>query len=227
MIFWIGIIFLITTAFGIILWPFSRTLFSSKNFLILIGIVVFIPALSGLLYYFWGGYDRVQQAALVQSRMAEMGDDIKGKASREKLIHEFEAHLEQNPQSAKGWYLVGKLYLHDQRTEEAVKALQKSYKLNPVDVDTLLALAQALFIQHHNSLNPEAHALLLEVLKKAPESPVALTLLGTDAYNKHQYNQALSYFEKLLPYYSPESEDGAKLLEIIAQAQKVVKENAR
>lgn len=206
---------------GIILWPFSRTFFSSKNSLMLVGIVVFIPVLSGLLYYFWGGYDRVQQAALVQQRMAEMGDDLKGKASREKLIHEFEAHLEQNPESAKGWYLLGKLYLHDQRTEEAVKALQKSYKLNPVEVDTQVALAQALFIQHDNTLNPQAHALLVEVLKKAPDSTVALTLLGTDAYNKHQYNQALSYFERLLPYYSAESEDGAKLLEIIAQAQKL------
>ncbi len=221
MIFWCWIIFLIVVTLGIIVRPFSQAIFQSKNRVIVISLVLFIPVLSGLLYSLWGGYARVQQAQLVQFRMTEMTDDVNGKTSRLKLIHEFETHLQEHPDSAKGWYLLGKLYLHDQRADEAVNALQKSYKLNPDEVDTALALAQALFIQHDSKLDSQAHSLLLAVLKKAPDSPVALTLLGTDAYNKHQYNQALDYFEKLLPYYSAESEDGARLLEIIAQAQKL------
>ncbi len=214
MIFWISLIILITLILSVIVWRL-------KNRPVIFSLVVFVPFLSGLLYYTWGNYDRVQHAAMVQQRMAEMSDDIKGESSRKKLISEFEQHLREYPESAKGWYLVGKLYLHDQRVDEAVKALQKSYKLNSEETDTQLALSQALFLQHNNRLDPQAEDLLKKVLKKVPESPVALTLLGTDAYNKHQYNQALSYFEKLLPYYSPDSEDGAKLLEIIAQAQKL------
>lgn len=214
MIFWISLIILITLILSVIVWRL-------KNKPVIFSLVVFIPLFSGLLYYTWGNYYRVQHAAMVQQRMAEMSDDIKGESSRKKLINEFEQHLREHPESAKGWYLVGKLYLHDQRVGDAVKALQKSYTLNPGETDTQLALAQALFLQHNNRLDPQAQDLLKKALKKVPESPVALTLLGTDAYNKHQYNQALSYFEKLLPYYSPDSEDGAKLLEIIAQAQKL------
>lgn len=220
MMFWLWITLLIVLTLGMIIWPLLRGKFPFKNGFI-IGLFFFIPVLSGMLYYSWGNYTRAQQASLVQQRMAEMSDDAKGKSSREKLILEFEAHLKDQPKSAKGWYLLGKLYLHDQRVEEAVKALEASYKLNSDEADTAIALAQALFIQQDNSLNAQAHALLEKVLKKAPNSPVALTLLGTDAYNKHQYNLAVSYFEKLLPYYSPDSEDGAKLLELIAQAQKM------
>jgi cytochrome c-type biogenesis protein CcmH len=190
-------------------------------FIFIAGVTLFIALLTGVLYWHWGAYSRVTQASLIRESVVQMSDDIKGKASLEALIGQFEKHLNQEPGSAKGWYLLGKLYLRDGRVKEAEKVLAMSNSLNPNDLDTMQALAQALFLSHHNTLNSEAQALLVQVIKKAPDSLAALTLLGTDAYNKHQYNQALSYFEKLLPYYSPDTEEGKRLLEIIAQAQKL------
>ena len=215
MIFWFSALGLCLLAIALIAWP----LLGRSNVLLLSTISVLVPASALILYWHWGAYERLDQAGLVRERMAEVKKEINQSGSRQSLISEFEAHLQQKPENAKGWYLLGKLYLHDGRNKEAVKALQTSNKLNSDDTETLLALAQALFLIHDNALNAESRTLLLQVIKKVPDSTVALTLLGTDEYNKGHYNQALTYFEQLLPYYPPESDDGKRLLEIIARAQ--------
>lgn len=231
MLFWLYIAGLCVLALAITLSPLlknrvgdatsSVALSRGYQRAILVALMVLVPALALVLYQQWGDYARVQQASWVQQRMAQVSGEINKTGSREVLIKEFEQHLKQTPQSAKGWYLLGKLYLRDARAEEAVQSLTTANKLKPDDPDTLLALAQALFITKGNALNTESQGLLLQVLEQRPDSPIALTLLGTDAYNKNDYQTALTYFERLLPYYAPDTEEGKRLLEIIAKAQKM------
>jgi cytochrome c-type biogenesis protein CcmH/NrfG len=237
MILWFYAIGLSVLALGLVAWPLltkSSDSGQSKiqeqpqkcgrlckaNFILLGCLSLFVFASTFLLYWHWGAYERINQVELVRERITEVKKEISQSGSRQSLISQFEAHLKQNPGSANGWYLLGKLYLHDGRNKDAVEALRKSKALDSNNAETLLALAQALFLVHDNTLNSEAQTLLLQVIKKDPESPVALTLLATDEYNKGHYKQALSYFEQLLPYYPAESKDGKHLLEIIAQVQK-------
>lgn len=223
MILWFSAAGLCALAIGFIAWPLlsrrPKTPHPKSNILLLVTFSLLLPTLTFLLYGHWGAYQRLDQAGLVQERMAEVKREISQSGSRQSLIAEFEAHLKLKPLNAKGWYLLGKLYLHDGRHKEAVQALQTAKKLNPDDPETLLALAQALFLAHNNALNAESKKILLQVIKKVPESTLALTLLATDEYNKGHFDQALTYFEQLLPYYSPDSEEGKRLLEIIARAQ--------
>lgn len=227
MIFWLSAAALSALAIGFIVWPLfkkSRTenlpVSASHNGLVIILLSLFLPTLSLLIYWQLGAFRTVNQADLVRERLVEVKEEIKHSGSRQSLIQQFEAHLKQKPENPKGWYLLGKLYLQDARYPEAVKALRRSKDLQAEDPDTLLALAQALYILDQNKLNTESHSLLLQVIKKVPNSPIALTLLGMDEYNNGQYRQALTYFEQLLPLYSAESPEGQRLLEIIAQAQK-------
>jgi cytochrome c-type biogenesis protein CcmH len=218
--FWLVITGLWLVVTGLLLWPLRAGKAKGQNTLLLLTVSVLVPAVTLLLYWHWGAYSRVSQAALVQQRLVEVTGDIDRTGSRQHLIDEFEHHLQEQPQSAQGWYLLGKLYLRDGRAKAAVTAFSRARELKPHDTESKLGLAQALFIVNANTLTPQAQALLQQVLAVTPESPAALTLLATDAYNKGLYNQAIIYFERLLPYYPPESEDGKRLLAIIAQAQK-------
>ncbi len=189
--------------------------------LLLISVVVLVPLLSVLLYAHWGSYRQVQQAKQVQTHLAEVKASINRSGSRQTLISEFEQHLREKPQDAKGWYLLGKLTLRDGRVQEAIKALRQSNALKPNDPEILLALAEALMVANNNVLTPESQVLLEKVLEFSPNAIEALNLLAIHVYNKRQYNQAVSYFERLLPFYPPESEEGQRLLKIIARAQKL------
>lgn len=194
---------------------------SQRRSVLMIGIIVLVPLLSVLLYAHWGSYTKVQQAKQVQTHLAEVKASISQSGSRQSLISEFEQHLREKPQDAKGWYLLGKLTLRDGRVKEAIKALRQSNALKPNDPETLLALAEALMVANNNVLTSESQVLLEKVLEVSSNAIEALNLLAIHAYNKGQYNQAVSYFERLLPYYSPESEEGQRLLKIIARAQKL------
>ncbi len=227
MSFWLSAAALSALAIGFIVWPLFKKgragafqVSASHNGLIIIALSLIVPGLSLLIYWQWGAFQSVSQAGSVRERLVEVKEEINHSGSRQSLIQQFEDHLKQKPQNPKGWYLLGKLYLHDARYPEAVKALKRSVALKSDDLDALLALAQALYILDGNKLSAESQSLLLQVIKKVPNSPIALTLLGMDEYNKGQYRQALTYFEQLLPLYSAESPEGQRLLEIIAQAQK-------
>ncbi len=189
--------------------------------LLVLGVVLFVTLFSLLLYAYWGAYSRVQQAENVATRVAEVRASIGQTGSRQSLIDDFERHLKRQPQDAKAWYLLGKLALGDGQVKKAVWALRESTKIKGSDPESLLALAEALYMDHHNELTPESQQLLEKTLKLNPDSTEALNLLAIYAYNEGQYNQAVIYFERLLPYYSPESEEGVRLLEIIARAQKL------
>jgi cytochrome c-type biogenesis protein CcmH len=225
--FWFIISGICLLALIILLWPLKKTfkhsLKSSGSLILVLTLSVLIPLSAFLLYGHWGAYSQVQQAAFVQQRVAAVKADISQTGSRQHLITEFEEHLRDKPKNAKGWYLLGKLYLQDGRVKEATAALEKSNQRQPNQPETMLALAEALFRDNKNALSPHARILLLKVLKISPDATLALNLLAIDVYNKGQYNQAVSYFERLLPYYPPESEEGKRLLAVIAKAQQLSK----
>jgi cytochrome c-type biogenesis protein CcmH len=225
--FWFITSGLCLIALIVLLWPLKNTFKPSQksvgSLILALIVSVLIPLCTWLLYWHWGAYPQVQQAAFVQQRVAAVKAEISQSGSSQHLITEFEEHLRDKPENAKGWYLLGKLYLQDGRVKEAIAALEKSDQRQPNNPETMLALAEALFRDNNNALSPQARTLLLKVLKISPDATLALNLLAIDVYNKGQYNQAVSYFERLLPYYPPESEEGKRLLAIIAKAQQLSK----
>ncbi len=181
--------------------------------------VMSLPLFAILLYQQWGAYTEVKQASLIKTRLVEVKQQIAKDGSRQALIKQFEAHLHAKPDSAKGWYLLGKLYLGEDERAQAVDALAKSNILKPNDAETMLALAEAKFLLHQQKLDPEAKALLKSVLAIEPNAVGAYNLLAIDAFNRREFKDAVANWEKILTFYPPGSEEVKKVLELIAKAQ--------
>lgn len=190
------------------------------NIAAVIFFVIAMPIASIILYLQWGDsqqlnqyYTQLKNAKLVQKELAEYKNP-------QQLINRMLAILQQHPNSAKGWYLLGRLYLNQNQFDSAVKAFAKANQLQPNEPMIMQQYAESLFFANKNSLPAEAKQLLLAVLVKVPNDPDAINLLAIDAYNKQDYQTAINYWERLINDFDPTSPNGKALLQAIASAQK-------
>jgi len=63
----------------------------------------------------------------------QLQQQIKSLGGLTGMIQRIKIKLQENPNDAKGWFILGKLYLANQQHEQAKKAFEKSLTLNPND----------------------------------------------------------------------------------------------
>lgn len=219
LIFW-GIIILLTlTAWGLLLWP----VFRQSNILINTGAKLIFwsfPALVLTIYALSGTNRQLQQYESWQTQNEEVKKQVALIKNPQELIERMRQHLQQNPQSAQGWYLLGKLYLDQSQFSQAEAALQRAYQLKPDSGEIILYLAKANFLQHDQHLSPAIEALLQSVLESSlAEHADAFNLLAVNAFRHQNYHQAVQYWQRALSLVPPDSPDSRALLDMISQAQ--------
>ena len=192
------------------------------HYMTAISLGVLLPIFSIGLYLYWGHSSQVWQWLTTKERAEEVKRAIAELGSREKIIAALRARLDQLPEnanSAKGWYILGKLYFNANKIDEAMFALGKAMHLKPDEAEYILQWVSVKFYKYQNKLDDESKILLNKVLKTSPDQVNAINLLAIDAYKQKKYSEALGYWERLLKYYSPDSDDGKSLLQMIHQAQ--------
>jgi cytochrome c-type biogenesis protein CcmH/NrfG len=127
--------------------------------------------------------------------------------------------LSERPDSAQGWYLLGRLYISQAEFTKAVLAFRKANQLTPQQPPIMMAYAESLFLTHGKRLTPLASQLLHQILLKTPNNLEVLNLLAVDAYNKQQFLAAVNYWEQLVYFLDPASKDAKVILQAIATAQ--------
>lgn len=148
LIFWLGLVILVLTALSFVWLPYYQasrqgvTSIAPKTLaLTSLAIVVF----SGIVYYYWGASSAVAKQVAYSKLQSEIG-------SPEQLILRMQAHLSTHPESAQGWYLLGKVYLSLGRYTEARDALAKASQLQPDQPEYLLNYQKAKQLESDNSL---------------------------------------------------------------------------
>ncbi len=116
----------------------------------------------------------------------------------DQLIEKFKQHLQQQPDSGKGWYLLGRLYITSNRIDEATAAFAKAYQLQPENMDALWQYAQTLYFKEQQNITPQIKSLINTVLQQQPGHPGAINLLAVAAYKNQSYQEAISYWQQLL-----------------------------
>jgi cytochrome c-type biogenesis protein CcmH len=198
----------------------DSTIFDTRSSRVLALILLLaLPLIAGWWYWQEGNSRSVaqwhlaqQQAALVKAEIAKLG-------SPEQIAAALRARLQQEPQSARGWYLLGNLEVGLQHYTQAVQALKRANELQPNDINIMVKYAEALFFVNQ-TLDAQARSLLERVLQIAPQNTNALNLFASGAYQAGDYATAIRYWEQLLPQFTTDSEDGKALLTMIAAAQK-------
>lgn len=180
--------------------------------------VIFALAFSG--YYYWGAFPRWQEYIQHQKKQQQAEVLLQSVKSPQELIDKLRAKLDDSPKSAKGWYLLGRLYSSQAQQKEAVAAFAKAYQFNPDNEQYAVNYAHSLWQLHHRQFTAQITGIFSDILKKNPNQPDALAMLAMDAYTSQAYEEAIAYWQRLLKLAPPQSEEAQAIRKAIAKAQK-------
>lgn len=161
-----------------------------------IAAVVFIPVLSGLLYLALG-----QPRALSPDARSVASDapaDI-SPADIDAMVSQLAERLEENPDDAEGWFMLGRSYMMLNRYDEAADAFSRLRALVGDVPEVLVREATALAMTRGGSLTGEPTRLVQRVLEQQPDHPQALWMAATAAYQTGDYGTALEYYRRVEP----------------------------
>jgi cytochrome c-type biogenesis protein CcmH len=232
-LFWFGIAVLIIIALAIVIKPllfFSvKTVHQNgeKSYLAAIIFLLLIPIMSLSIYLYSGSSQQVGQWLATKTRAEQVKKEIAKYGSRDQIIamlHRKLNSLPANQDTAKGWHLLGKLYFNEGNLPQAIQAFQKAVSLNSHQADFAIDYVSAKFYLNHELTEADKKR-LLPFLTRLPSGINAINLLALDAYQHNHFEQAIRYWEGLLQYFPPDSEDSKNLLEMIHQAQTKIPKN--
>lgn len=188
MTLWISLTVLLLAALLFVVWPLYRE--AGRLTGLLAGVVAVTVLLSAGLYYQIGEPD-------VPSGAGTMPDV-------NEMVSSLAARLEENPNDAEGWTMLGRSYATMKRFPESVRAYEKALQLqdgsNP---QTMVALAVVLIESQGGGISERASDLLEDSLALDPNNPNALFYSGFAAANRGETDVAADRWESLLAQDAP------------------------
>ena len=175
-----------------------------------IGLCIFIFALSSGFYFFLGDAPQVAQQKLDQPMTQE---------SVEKMVSEFALKMEKEPENLKGWAMLARSYQILGRYDEAAKAFGRAGSFVDSDPQLLADYADVLVSNANGNFSGKPLQLINKALKLDPNNLLALWLSGTVAFNAGNYLAAVQSWESLQKLLPPQSDEARSIGASIAQAQ--------
>ena len=194
------------TSAAAVLVPRWKTLGSS--------LALLIPLLSFTLYFVVGtpvGID-----PMLANQVG--GDEQISTDKLQSMADQLRQRLGENPNNAEGWVMMGRIERALGHFEPADEAFKKSLSLATND-DVRIERAEVLAQKNQGKFEGEPWDIIQSVLKADPEHGNALLLAGSAAFSQGQFQDALTYWDKvrgLLPASSP---DLPALVEAINKAR--------
>ena len=214
MVQWIYFIPLILLAVLVIISAFGGIEKKTSIFLS-IGLISFVI----FSYRQWGGWDSWTHFQDKQARVQKAEEVIKQFKNPQELIEKLKSKLDQTPASARGWYLLGRLYSSQRDWHAAKDSFAIASRLKPENERYRVNYIDALWKLNQQQFTVEIRKKLRHLLHKNPKQPDALAMLAMDAYQQQHYRAAIRYWQKLLKLTSPDSEASKALRKAIAKAQ--------
>lgn len=147
-----------------------------------------VPLLGYGLYLHWGASDKVELAR-------QFGEQPR---SLEEMTLRLERAVEAQPDSAEGWYFLGRTYMNQERPADAAKAFARVIELAGRQPELLGQWAQAQYFAGNRQWTKELQALTDEALRADPQEVTSLGLLGIAAYEEGRFQDAIGFWERLV-----------------------------
>jgi len=134
------------------------------------------------------------------------------------LVEKLAKRMQQDPDNAEGWFLLGRTYMRLQNYTQAVHAFENVVRLLPDETAGLLSLADAMTMANDRQVSPRAIELLEKALSIDPEAVTALWLLGNAASEQGDSAGALEYWQRAYPLLDGEPSMQDELGQMITMA---------
>lgn len=197
---------LLLIAVFIVVYPYQGKLKRSQ---FVIAFVLTICASLG--YWQWGSWQNVTE--YTQQQIA-----LKSFKNPQDLIDKLKQHLNDDPSSARGWFLLGRLYSSQDQWPQALEAFNRAHLLEPDNEQITVNYAQSLWQTNHQVFNATIRGLFQSLLKKNPNQPDSLSMLAIDAFQDHAYQRAIDYWTHLLTLVPPNSVEAKAIRRAINKA---------
>lgn len=180
--------------------------------------IFFLMAIMGG-YWCWGGWQEWQNYLLRELQQKQIQTALATIKSPQDLIAKLKTHLQVNPQSARGWYLLGRLYASQNQWVDARNAFSKLRSLRPQDEEALLNYVQSEWQLNSQQFNKRTRELVSLILQKNPQQADVLAMVAIDAFRSKDYLSAIDYWQRLLLLTPQLSSQAQTIRKAIAKAQ--------
>jgi cytochrome c-type biogenesis protein CcmH len=154
-----------------------------------------------------------------QLRLQQAEQILKKYPDHESIIRSLRQRLDQQPQSAQGWYLLGRLYAANGQWAQALHAYQTAARLKPSSERYQVEYLMSLWQVDHQTMSPKARAQWKKLLLAHPHQAQALMMLAMDAFRHQHFQQAIFLWSRLLQLVPPNSEDAQMIQQAMDKAQ--------
>lgn len=181
--------------------------------------------LASVSFGLYGKLGRSVDLELAQNASTSVNVKSEQQPSINEAVAMLEEELEQRPDNAEGWYMLGTTYIGMQRFEEGLAALRKTLTLLPKEAPQYAGVmgqyAQALFFANGSKMTDDVRNQIDRTLAIEPFEITVLGLLGIDAFEQQKYQAAIDYWTKGLV--NADGEASASLKSGIATARERLK----
>ena len=126
-----------------------------------------------------------------------------GRADVEAMVEKLAQRLQNQPDDAEGWAMLGRSYRVLGRNAEAAQAYAKAEKVVATDPRLLVDYAESLALAHGGSLQGKPAELVARALELDPGNPLALMLSGAVSFQREDYAGAIRQWEKVQALLAP------------------------
>jgi cytochrome c-type biogenesis protein CcmH len=133
-------------------------------------------------------------------------------------------HLERNPRDGRGWVLLGRQQMEQDRFAEAAAAFANALAASPKvarDPSVWCDYADALGMAQGGSLEGKPREAIGRALALDPGFPRALEMAGSAAYERRDFTAAADHWRRLLPQLREGTRPHAELMAAIARADRL------
>ncbi len=171
----------------------------------IVGLVLFIPVIAWLVYRQTGAQADWEIAQTLKQARHQSAAGEDAAATVDKLVEQLSARLSQKPQDPHYLMLLGSTYLEMGNYPAATDAFQRLADVHPEDPSVLAQYAQSLYLSSNRSLTDKVQEIASKALSINPQQSTVLGLLGIANFELGKYQQAIDYWQRLLPMLGPVS----------------------
>ncbi len=156
-------------------------------------LILLVPVGAFTLYQVIGSEEGQDVEAFLATQNQEFGNE-----ELEELANKVIQHIEENPNDAEAWGMLGRTYKAMHQFVESANAWERAYQIAPQDPAILVDYAEARGLARQGDLSGEPIDLIERALRIDPDHGKGLALGGTAAFASGNYQLAIDRWTKLM-----------------------------